>query len=116
MIFDLSLGKITLVLCPIDMRAGFEKLASIAQTYLNIDIYKEKDWVVFISKNQTTVKIIHCDNKGSLLIKRKLNSEKFQLLMTKVTGTPERKLTKDEFESYLNGDNLEVKRTSFFRN
>ncbi len=47
MIFDLSSGKITLVLCPIDMRAGFEKLASIAQTYLNIDIFKEKDWVFY---------------------------------------------------------------------
>ncbi len=107
--------KITLVLCPVDMRCGFEKLAVISQNFLHINIYKGEDWVVFISKNNKRLKIIHCDAKGTLLLSRTLNEGHFQQLLTKVLGAPTRVLSRDELLRYINGEELEVKRSSFIR-
>ncbi len=114
--FDFSQGKVTLVVCPVDMRCGFSKLAQIAETYLHINIHSGNDWVVFISKKRGTAKVIHCDGLGNVMITRKLNETKFQQLMSKAIGAPTKSITKKEFESYLDGTPLEVKRESMVMN
>ena len=58
---DISKGKVTLVLVPWDLRAGYYKLAQTAKFTLHIDVEKGKDWVIFISKHRNFAKIIHSD-------------------------------------------------------
>ncbi len=112
---DFSSGKVSLVLVKTDMRSGFDRLAGMASQYLGIDVMKGNDWVVFISKSGHMVKIIHADEKGSLLISRKLHQGRFQTLMAKITGPAVKPLSKDELERYLDGENIEVKRTGFLK-
>ena len=109
---DFSKGKISLVLVPSDMRCGFYKLSNLAQSYLGINVAAGNDWVVFISKTKHIAKIIHQDPRGSLLIVRKLSTGTYQQLKTKVDGPAKRLITKDELERYLDGEQLEVVRTS----
>ena len=56
---DLSTGKISLILCPTDLRSGFNRLSAMALKYLSIDVSKGNDWVVFVSKRRNIAKIIH---------------------------------------------------------
>lgn len=44
---DIIKGKVTLVLVPWDLRAGYYKLAQTAKFTLHIDVEKGKDWVIF---------------------------------------------------------------------
>ncbi len=110
---DFSSGKVSLVLVKTDMRSGFDRLAGMASSYLGIDVMQGNDWVVFISKRGHLAKIIHADEKGSLLISRKLHQGCFQRLMSKITGPAVKSLSKDELERYLDGEQIEVKRTQF---
>ena len=112
---DISKGKVTLVLVPWDLRAGYYKLAQTAKFTLHIDVEKGKDWVIFISKHRNFAKIIHSDAKGNDLISRRLQEGCYQQLLAKATGTATRILSKDEVISYLNGEELEVKRTNLLR-
>ncbi len=109
---DFSQGKISLVLVPSDMRCGYDKLASLAQAYLGINMDAGTDWVVFISKSKHIAKIIHHDDHGSVLIVRKLSTGTFQQLMTKIEGPARKNLTGEELERYLDGEKLEVCRSS----
>lgn len=47
--------KVTLVLCPIDMRSGFSKLSLISQQFLNVDVTRGEDCVVFVNKSRAMV-------------------------------------------------------------
>lgn len=93
---DLSTGKISLILCPTDLRSGFNRLSAMALKYLSIDVSKGNDWVVFVSKRRNIAKIIHSDDKGSLMISRKLHTGCYQRLMADADGAASRALTKDK--------------------
>lgn len=110
---DFSEGKISLVLVRSDLRYGFYKLSNIAQTYLGIDVSAGNDWVVFISRSKHLAKIIHQDDRGSLVITRKLNTGTFEQFMTKIDGPAKKTLTRDELERFLDGERLEVYRVSY---
>jgi len=112
---DFNKGKITLVIVPFDLRYGFYRLAQISAELLHIDINKGQDYVVFISKQRSIAKIIHSDTKGNLLITRKLHQNKFQLLLARANGPAAEPLTAKELESYLDGEPLEIKRTSVLK-
>lgn len=113
MLLDFSQGTISLVLVKCDMRLGFAKLSNLAQAYLGIDICAGNDWVVFISKSKHIAKIIHYDAQGSVVITRKLNHGVFQQLMSKIDGEAKKTLTVEELQSYIDGKEIEVNRTSF---
>ena len=112
---DISKGKVTLVLVPWDLRAGYYKLAQTAKFTLHIDVEKGKDWVIFISKHRNFAKIIHSDAKGNVLISRRLKEGCYQQLLAKATGPATQTLSKDELIKYLNGEELLVKRTNLLR-
>lgn len=112
---DFNQGRITVVVCPIDFRLGYCRLAAIASSSLNIDITKGEDWVIFISRNRNTAKIIHCDEHGSLLITRKLHEGLFQYLTAPVSGKAARTMDKETLIRYLDGEDIEVKRTSLVK-
>ena len=50
---DISKGKVTLVLVPWDLRAGYYKLAQTAKFTLHIDVEKGRDWVIFITTTKS---------------------------------------------------------------
>lgn len=113
---DFSQGKIHLVIAPYDMRAGYNKLSSIALQYLNVNVDKGGHWVVFISRNRDIAKIIGHDEYGSILIIRKLNKGKFQQLLGLATGVAMKSLTPELLCSYLDGACIEVKRSNLLKN
>ncbi len=53
---DFTQHKLHLVITPLDMRLGFNRLYEIALVYLHIDVKKGRDLVAFVSKNR---KIAH---------------------------------------------------------
>lgn len=111
---DFSSGKVTLVICPFDLRAGFYKLSATARDYLNIDVAKGRDFVVFVSRKRHCAKIIYQDKKGSVLITRHLTQGSFQQLTGALTGPAAKTLTVKELALYLDGEVLEVKRKKLY--
>lgn len=61
---DFTQHKLHLVITPLDMRLGFNRLYEITLIYLHIDVKKGLDSVVFVSKNRKIAKIIGYDIKG----------------------------------------------------
>jgi len=112
--FDLTKGKITVVVCPTDLRCGFTKLSSIALNMLGINVFNGEDWIIFLSKSRRTLKMIHTDNTGSILVTRTLKRGSFQQLMCSAVGPAVRQLTPELLMKYLNGDNVDIKRTAIF--
>lgn len=113
--FDLTKGKITVVVCPTDLRSGFFRLASISRNLLGIDILKGDDWVIFLSKSRRTLKMIHSDKTGTILVTRTLKQGCFQQLLCMATGPAVRQLTPDLLMKYLNGDDIDIKRTAMLK-
>ena len=102
---DFSNAHLTIVVAPIDLRAGFLRLATIAECLLDIPVTKGGHFVAFISKQRKVCKVIWCDNKGSCLLTRKLNTGRFEQLLVKVQANSSGvKLTAAEFEGYLDGE------------
>jgi hypothetical protein len=106
-LFDLSGRKITLVLCPTDLRGGYGRLSLLAGACLNIDLAKKEDCIVFVSKSRTLCKVIYCDDAGTVLISRRLYRGRFQQLMAKVNTRPGRVLTIFELFEFLDGKYIE---------
>lgn len=50
---DFSRGKVTLVICPVDMRSGIDRLSQTARQVLGIDILQGNRFVVFISRSMS---------------------------------------------------------------
>ena len=116
MYLDLSKGKINLVLCPTDLRYGYNKLSLLAQTTLGINVAQGNDWVIFISTRRNIAKIIHSDDTGTLLITRRLHQGLFQWLTAPAEGAPVKNIDREKLIKYLNGEDIEVKRSSFIKN
>lgn len=102
-VIDFSGRKITLVLCTIDLRAGFASLAAVASSALNINIYAGKDAVVFVARTRAVCKVILADKKGCTLITRRLHSGRFQQLMAMVNESSQKTLTATQLQDFLNG-------------
>lgn len=100
---DLSRYKVTLVLMPHDMRAGFPTLSAIAERELGICIRRGEDAVVFLSKRRTLAKIILTDVSGCTIISRTLHAGTFKRLCAAASGSATRPLTVKELCTYLDG-------------
>ena len=67
---DFSAARLTVVVAPVDMRAGFAKLATIAESLLQIPVASGGHYVAFVSKHRKLCKVIWCDDSGSCLLTR----------------------------------------------
>ena len=112
---DFTKQKLHLVITPLDMRLGFNCIYEITLVYLHIDVTKGNDYVVFISKSRRSAKIIGHDHKGSILIVRQLNQGRFEQLMGAAAGPAVKKLTAQELYLYLDGEDIEIKRTHLLK-
>lgn len=108
--------RITLVVCPMDMRCGFKRLDSICGQLLGIDLTQSQDLVVFVSKTRAIAMIVFCDSKGSNLLTRRLHSGHYQRLLMSADSKAVKPLSVSELERYLDGLPVEVMRNSVLKN
>ena len=113
---EFSKNKVTLVVCPVDMRSGFERLSQIARTGLGIEVKDGKDIVVFISKDRKLCKMIHADLRGTTMIVRRLSDRCFQRIMVEASGPAQKPLSSKQLERYLDGEDIFVERENIFKN
>lgn len=113
-ILNFADATVTLLLVPVDMRFGFDRLAAIARDILRINLNINNQYIVFFSKNRTICKIIHIDEKGTVLIVRKLHEGKFEQLLSKQNDPDFVNLTLPELEKFFNGENIYTKRIGYY--
>lgn len=80
--FNFNTGRITLIIAPVDMRAGFERLSLIAAGLFGNDVDAGKDFVIFISRPRKIVKMIWTDERGTSLLTRCLKEGTFERFCT----------------------------------
>lgn len=114
MTMDFSKLRITLLLAPVDMRAGFYRLAVLAQALLHIDVTEGNDAVVFLSKRRQVAKLIWADAAGVSVLTRRLTSGTFEALLARVGGDDGHAFTAEELFKFLDGERLYVRRQSVF--
>lgn len=56
--FNFNTGRITLIIAPVDMCAGYERLSLTAAGLFGIDVDAGKDFMIFISRPRKIVKMI----------------------------------------------------------
>lgn len=93
---DFTTRRFTLVVVTTDLRCGYNRLAGIALQYLHIDVSREEDYVVFVSRTRRSVKIIGHDAKGTVMLCRKLDQGNFVRLLAAAAGPATRRLTVNE--------------------
>ena len=112
---DFSKGRVTVALCSVDMRCGYQRLADIAYAYLGIDVSKGGEFVVFISRTRRICRIIFADERGANVLSRTLHDRaRFTQLMGALEGPAQRPLSARELERYLDGEPLEGVREGWF--
>ena len=108
--FDFENGQITLVIAPVDMRAGYRRLAAIASAFLGIDVGAGGQFVVFISKRREIAKMIWSDSSGSAVLTRRLHSGRFERFLAETASmSPTRKFTEKDLMNFLDGRPLLTK-------
>lgn len=70
--------------------------------------------VVFVSKSAKHCKIITADERGTVLIVRRLNKGTFERIMVKAQDSSAQPLSIYELEQYLNGVRLYEKRSRYW--
>ena len=109
-------GRVTLVVSPVDMRSGFNRLAGLCRDLLGINVLEGNDYVVFVSKTCVMAKIIFADEQGSVLITRRLHQAHYQQLLMQASGPATQRLTIRDLERYLDGEPLQVRRQNLLKN
>lgn len=102
---------VTLVICPFDLRAGFERLSAAARACLEIDVANGTDCIIFISRDRTLCKMIWSDAKGNCTLVRKLHRGRFERFLAKADCPAVKPLSLDEFDLFINGGKQLIKRT-----
>ena len=74
---NLANYRLHLVLCPIDMRRGFQSLSALADMALSVNVLEGRDCVIFVSKSRSLCKAIWSDDTGSMLVTRQLKNRRF---------------------------------------
>lgn len=105
---------VRLVISPTDLRCGYQRLHSIAQDQLGIDLNGGKEAVVFISKTRRIGKVITSDDRGTMLLTRTLHHSRFKELLVRLGEQAKCALTLPELQRFLNGESIYYKAESFW--
>ena len=65
------------VLCPIDMRRGFQSLSALVDMALSVNVLEGRDCVIFVSKSRPLCMGNWSDDTGSMLVTRQLKNRRF---------------------------------------
>ncbi len=101
---DLSTYRISLVICPVDMRRGFHSLSALALSLLNVDVGLGRDCVVFVSSRRTVCKVIWADAHGAAMLTRSLRQGRFSQLLDQSLLT--REIALNELMKFLDGGDI----------
>ena len=110
---DLSRYRISLVICPVDMRCGYRSLSAIAEACLGIRVDGGKDCVIFASGHRSVCKVIWSDEKGCNTLVRKLRQGRFQQLVVRAEQGDTVEISAAELMQYLDGEKLQSARAGF---
>lgn len=105
--------RTTVVVCPYDMRQGYSKLSMVALMELGIDVSRGEDIVVFFSASRGVCKVITADDKGALLIVRKLKRGRFEKLLMREDGEAKMEVEIEELSKLLDGGEIFIQRTNY---
>jgi len=111
--FDM-LGRISVVLAPVDLRAGYQSLSSIAASILGINVDKGGEFVLFVSRRGNVCKMIWADDRGSSVLTRRLHHGRFERFLAKLEAPAAREITLRDLDFFLDGKPLFLKRAGFF--
>lgn len=103
--FDFSSGRITMVIGPVDMRAGYERLSLIAASLFGIDVDAGNDFVIFVSRQRHIAKMIWADGKGRSMLTRRLNIGRLEHFLAQGNETL-KNFSVDDLMSFLDGKRL----------
>lgn len=102
---DFGSGRITMIIAPVDMRSGYNRLSIIAHALFDINVDEGKDFVVFVSRQRQIVKMIWRDETGSCMLTRKLNIGRFENFLVK-EAQHTMNFTPDDLIRYLDGKRI----------
>ena len=108
--FDFRKGRITIVIAPVDMRSGFDRLSSLALNQLSIQVSLGRDFVVFVSRSSKLCKMIWSDESGCCTLTRRLHVGRFERFLAKLDEPATRIFTYEDLCSFLDGERIMVRR------
>ena len=110
---DFESRRITLITAPVNMRLGYDRLATTVQAYLGIDLSKAEDYVVFLNRRAKYLRIIGktADKNGRIMINVCLDQGTFERIMSRTEGPACHSLTKSELKTLISGERLFMHRT-----
>lgn len=103
--FNFNTDRSTLIIAPVDMRAGYERLSLIATGLFGIEVDAGKDFVIFISRPRKIVKMIWTDGRGASLLTRRLKEGTFERFYAQ-DDCRQRRFTRKELLQFLDGYRL----------
>lgn len=104
---DFTKGRLTVVIAPIDLRAGYKRLSLLAQAILGIAVEDGNQYVAFVSRDRNLCKVIWCDESGSCVLTRRLHQGRFERFLVRVNEPDIKKALKPkDFMDFLDGKPL----------
>ena len=100
---NLDTRDLLLVTLIVDMRKGYDKLASWAKGVLSIDISTQSQYLIFINRRAKSLKIIGKRENMNILLNIGLDEGTFQRVMQRAGEPGYIKLTRHEFLDYIRG-------------
>ena len=108
---DFESRMITLITAPVNMRLGYDRLATKVQAYLGIDLSKAEDYVVFLNRRAKYLRIIGKTADKNIMINVCLDQGTFERIMSRTEGPACHSLTKSELKTLISGERLFMHRT-----
>ena len=103
---DFESRRITLITAPVNMRLGYDRLATKVQAYLGIDLSKADRRAKYLRIIGKTA-----DKNGRIMINVCLEQGTFERIMSRTEGPACHSLTKSELKTLISGERLFMHRT-----
>ena len=111
---NLANYRLHLVLCPIDMRRGFQSLSALADMALSVNVLEGRDCVIFVSKSRSLCKAIWSDDTGAMLLTRQLKNGRFAKLVARAQEGTSLLVSPQELEEFFSGEAIQHTPRSIF--
>lgn len=105
--------RLHLVICPVDMRRGFQSLNTLAAACLNINVAAGNDCVIFVSSRLNICKAIWSDDKGNSMLTRTLKQGRFRRILARAQEKDCLSIDIEELQRFFDGEDLWTQRKRF---
>ena len=111
---NLANYRLHLVLCPIDMRRGFQSLSALVDMALSVNVLEGRDCVIFVSKSLPRCQAIWPDDTGAMLLTRQLKNGRFAKLVARAQEGTSLLVSPQELEEFFSGEAIQHTPRSIF--